>query len=112
MFRRVGLSTMAGAALVTLLGFSMPASAAAETRAPEAVLTNVATGFCLDSNADKNVYTHDCNGGSYQKWTLSRGRSGTTLKNLATGFCLDSNADKHVYTHDCNGGSYQQWNGI
>jgi hypothetical protein len=106
MFRRVGLSTMAGAALVTLLGFSMPASAAAETRAPEAVLTNVATGFCLDSNADKHVYTHDCNGGSYQKWTLS---SGTTLKNLATGFCLDSNADKNVYTHDCNGGSYQKW---
>ena len=110
MFRRVGLSAIAGTAVaVALLALTVPASAAAEARAPEAVLKNVATGFCLDSNANKQAYTHDCNGGSYQKWALS---SGTTLKNLATGFCLDSNANKQLYTHDCNGGSYQQWNGI
>jgi hypothetical protein len=107
MFRRVGLSAMAGAALaVTLLAFGAPASASAETRAPDAVLKNVATGFCLDSNANKQVYTLGCNGGSYQKWTVT---NGTTLKDLATGFCLDSNANKQVYTHDCNGGSYQKW---
>jgi hypothetical protein len=107
MFRRVGLSAIAGAAVaVALLAFSVPASAVTEARAPEAVLKNVATGFCLDSNANKQAYTHDCNGGSYQKWTVS---SGTTLKDLATGFCLDSNANKQAYTHDCNGGSYQKW---
>jgi hypothetical protein len=108
MFRRLGLKATVGAAAlaVLLLALSVPASAAADTRAAPAVLKNVATGFCLDSNANKQVYTHDCNGGSYQKWTLG---SGTTLKNLATGFCLDSNANKQVYTHDCNGGSYQKW---
>ena len=45
---------LAGAAVtVTLLAFSVPASAAAEARAPEAVLKNVATGFCLDANANQ-----------------------------------------------------------
>jgi len=29
---------------------------------------NLATGFCLDSNAARQVYTHGCNKGSYQKW--------------------------------------------
>lgn len=107
MFHRVGLSAMAGAACAaSLLAFGVPASASAETRAPDAVIKDVATGFCLDSNANKQAYTHDCNGGSYQKWTIS---NGTTLKDVATGFCLDSNANKQVYTHDCNGGSYQKW---
>jgi serine/threonine-protein kinase len=107
MFSRVGLSAMAGAACAAgLLAFGVLASASAETRAPDAVVKDVATGFCLDSNANKQAYTHDCNGGSYQKWTVS---NGTTLKDLATGFCLDSNANKQVYTHDCNGGSYQKW---
>ncbi len=33
-----------------------------------ATLKNLATGFCLDSNANKQVYTLGCNGGSYQRW--------------------------------------------
>ena len=114
MFRRLGLKATVGAAAlaVLLLALSVPASAAANTRAAPAVLKNVATGFCLDSNANKQVYTHDCNGGSYQKWTLDRDGRGTRLKNVATGFCLDSNASKNVYTHDCNDGAYQRWSGI
>ncbi len=34
------------------------------------ILTNVATGFVLDSNGAGAVYTHERNGGSYQKWKL------------------------------------------
>ena len=34
------------------------------------ILTNVATGFVLDSNSVGNVYTHERNGGSYHKWKL------------------------------------------
>ena len=113
MFRRVGLKATLGTAALAglLLALSVPASAAAKTQPAQAVLKNVSTGFCLDSNANQNVYTHDCNGGSYQKWTLSRDASTNTtiLKDLATGFCLDSNANKQAYTHPCNGGSYQKW---
>lgn len=69
---------------------------------------NLATGFCLDSNARRQVYTLGCNGGSYQKW-VATGTKIVTLKNLATGFCLDSNARRQVYTLRCNGGSYQKW---
>jgi outer membrane phospholipase A len=111
MFRRVGFRAMAGTAAlaIALLAFTVPGSAAAETRAAPAVLKDVATGFCLDSNGNRQVYTLSCNGGSYQKWTLSKGRFGTTLKDVATGFCLDSNANRQVYTLGCNGGSYQEW---
>lgn len=71
MFRRIGLTAMAATAApaVTPLPLSVPASAAPCTRAAPAVLKNVATGLCLYSNANKQMYTHDCNGGSYQKWS-------------------------------------------
>ncbi len=71
MFRRIGVTAMATSAVpaVTPLTLSVPASAAAGTRAAPAVLKNVATGLCLGSNANKQVYPHDCNGGSYQKWS-------------------------------------------
>ena len=40
------------------------------TRTPRPpTVKNVATGFCLDSNANRQVYTLGCNGGSYQEWT-------------------------------------------
>jgi hypothetical protein len=73
-------------------------------------LQNKATGFYLDSNVFKQVYTHSWNGGSYQKWQLeSSGTGYYFLRNVATGFVLDSNASKQVYTQPKNGGSYQQW---
>lgn len=71
MFRRVGLTAMAATAVpaVTPLALSARASTAAGTRAAPAGLRSVATGLCLDSNANKQVYTHDRNGGSNQKWS-------------------------------------------
>ncbi|MFC4054240.1 ricin-type beta-trefoil lectin domain protein [Actinomadura syzygii] len=68
-------------------------------------LKNVATGYCLDSNSAQKVYAHGCNGGNYQRWSISGGR----LKDVATGYCLDSNSARKVYTHGCNGGNYQKW---
>ncbi|GGK03598.1 hypothetical protein GCM10010123_36910 [Pilimelia anulata] len=100
------LSAGAAAALaITGIAVGSPASAAAPS---VQTFKNVATGFCLDSNAAKQAYTHGCNGGNYQKWDV-QSSGGVVLKNVATGFCLDSNAAKQAYTHACNGGSYQKW---
>lgn len=67
MFRRVGLKATVGTAALGL-ALSVPAAAAATQAAP-AVLKNAATGFCLDSNTGKEVYTLDCNNGTFQRWT-------------------------------------------
>lgn len=84
--------------------YANPSIAAVET------YKNLATGYCLDSNAARQVYTLGCNGGSYQRWTVIVNSDGTrSFKNVATGYCLDSNAARSVYTLGCNGGSYQRW---
>jgi hypothetical protein len=75
-----------------------------------AVLQNLSTQFCLDSNATGNAYTLGCNGGRYQKWTVSdQGRNTAVLRDVATGKCLDSNATGNAYTLRCNRGEYQKW---
>jgi hypothetical protein len=91
-------------AVLAAIGVGVPSTAQAATK----TYKNLATGFCLDSNTRGKAYTHDCNGGSFQKWNVS-GASVVTLKNLATGFCLDSNTRRLVYTKGCNGGSFQKW---
>ena len=78
---------------------------AAEAPAAPKTYRNVATGLCLDSNAERAVYALGCNGGNYQNWK----RDGLTLRNVSTGFCLDSNPEGKVYTLGCNGGDYQKW---
>jgi hypothetical protein len=72
MFGRVGIRATGagiGALAVAVLAICAPGTAAADTRAAQPAVKNVATGFCLDSNANRQVYTLGCNGGGYQQWT-------------------------------------------
>ena len=95
--------------VVSIASFIPAPTIASFIPAPTQIFKNLATGFCLDSNSNGQVYTMQCNGGSYQKW-INIGTPDTVIyKNLATGFCLDSNSNGQVYTMQCNGGSYQKW---
>jgi hypothetical protein len=86
---------------------AMPAQAAINS---ESQVRNWATGRCLDSNWNGNVYTLGCNWGNYQNWAVI-GITGNivSLGNAETGRCLDSNWQGQVYTLPCNAGLYQQW---
>jgi serine/threonine-protein kinase len=74
------------------------------------IIKNEATGFVLDSNADKQVYTGNPNGGAFQHWQLQDAGNGFwVIRDEATGFVLDSNADMQAYTGSPNGGAFQRW---
>jgi ricin-type beta-trefoil lectin protein len=94
------LGVLALAAVLALI----PSIAEAKVR----VYNNLATSFCLDSNAAGRAYTHRCNGGRFQKWNVTGGAR-VQLNNVSTNRCLDSNAKARVYTLRCNGGRFQHW---
>lgn len=76
------------------------------------LLRSLATGRCLDSNANRYVYTNPCNSGNvYQQWRpLARTDGHISLQNRGTGLCLDSNANGYVYTNACGStNTYQHW---
>ena len=113
--RKVLIAILGATALLTG-ALATPAAAAPARPATSAVAASetyadVATGFCLDSNASRNVYTNPCgSGNNYQHWTPIANGSNRLIKNVATGYCLDSNASRNVYTNPCGtGNNYQNW---
>jgi hypothetical protein len=64
--RHVLVAVVAGLAALTAWLALTPSPAQASVRKYK----NLATGFCLDSNTARRLYTHACNGGSFQKWRL------------------------------------------
>jgi hypothetical protein len=62
----------------------------------------------LDSNAERQVYVVEQNGGAYQKWRFIQEDDYWLLINLATGFALDGTTTD-IYTMGPNDGSYQRW---
>jgi hypothetical protein len=68
------------------------------------------TGRCLDGNREGEIYTKDCNNGSYQSWNIYQNGSNWVLKSNGTALCLDSNNERKVYATPCkNDNPYQRW---
>ncbi|MBY8846227.1 ricin-type beta-trefoil lectin domain protein [Streptomyces sp. SP2-10] len=106
--------------LVTLAAVTQQAAIAGDATAASSYVLrgwkNVATGYCLDSNAAGDVYTRPCSSGvnNFQRWKVSL--TGAVedyrffeLQNYATGLCLESNVWNAVYTHACTRGNNQTW---
>jgi hypothetical protein len=105
------------AALVAVFGLANPAHASVYTGGTFDIV-HEQNDYCLDSNSSFQVYMLPCNGGNYQKWTVTlqsppcgdgECTAQLTLKDVATGYCLDSNGTS-LYTHVC-GSDYQVWTG-
>jgi peptidoglycan hydrolase-like protein with peptidoglycan-binding domain len=80
-------------------GKSIAMSPAAAAAPLPQVFINKVMGMCLDSNANREVYVHICNGGLYQKWTV---QSNSTIRNVATGLCLAADQLGKAYTWPCD----------
>jgi hypothetical protein len=64
--RPILVAVVAGLAALTAWLALTPSPAQASVRKYK----NLATGFCLDSNTRRQLYTHGCNKGAFQKWSL------------------------------------------
>ncbi|MBZ6477894.1 ricin-type beta-trefoil lectin domain protein [Streptomyces griseocarneus] len=69
------------------------------------------TGRCLDDSIDKKLRSYDCNGMSYQRWTVHPFPDGTRqLRNHATGACLaDGDAGLRAVPCSTDASAAQTW---
>ncbi|MBD0709978.1 MULTISPECIES: RICIN domain-containing protein [unclassified Streptomyces] len=109
-----GLAAVLGAS--TMLLASLPGSASAAeagTRAVGYQYKNRQTGLCLDSDAQGNAYTKNCDpdkNNAYQQW-IYWNVSGDTfqLRNVQTLRCLEANSGDGVKTYPCADHIIQKW---
>jgi hypothetical protein len=90
------------AVLMAILGISAgPAAHASPGKVSIFSWADAATGRCLDSNYQKDLYTLPCNGGNYQNWDeIYVGNGQWKLRDKQTGLCLTEYVA--VYTDDCD----------
>lgn len=75
-------------------------------------ITNLGTGYCLDSNEAGHVYSLRCNGTDYQKWVVIQPAPGSAilLQNLETRRCLQQNSSGLYSTQEQDRNSrVQRW---
>ncbi|MER6388187.1 RICIN domain-containing protein [Streptomyces sp. NPDC001523] len=73
------------------------------------IFVNRNTGDCLDDSLEKGLRSFDCNGMSYQRWTVESAPDGTRqLRNHATGACLDAGGTG-LRTSGCAAAASQKW---
>jgi hypothetical protein len=73
-------------------------------------IRNTKTGLVLDSNAKGSAYTHELNGGNFQKWRMRSNRNGTwSLQDVTTNLFLDSDHNGELYTLLANPSPFQKW---
>jgi hypothetical protein len=87
--RRTTLSVVAACATGLALGLAPAQSHAAEITVT-GTYQNKQTGFCLDGNANGDVYTSVCQQTNpYQQWVFTyTGPQANTIRQVATGQCL------------------------
>ncbi|WP_392894522.1 RICIN domain-containing protein [Streptomyces sp. LN699] len=73
------------------------------------IFVNRNTGDCLDDSLEKGLRSFDCNGMSYQRWTVESAPDGTRqVRNHATGACLDADG-AGLRTSGCAAAASQKW---
>ncbi|GAB2948342.1 helix-turn-helix domain-containing protein [Streptomyces heilongjiangensis] len=73
------------------------------------IFVNRTTGRCLDDSLEFGLRTYQCNGMSYQWWTIHAYSDGTRrLRNHATGKCLDGDGAE-LRTRPCGNSAAQRW---
>lgn len=73
------------------------------------IFVNRATGTCLDDSLDRGTRSFECNGMSYQRWTVRTAADGSKqLRSHATGECLGHHPDG-LSTTACGSSASQRW---